>query len=206
MSEATIIGGGVPVAESGVVAELMRLDEAVYRTIAQTPTPTIDAGLRRLTRAADYSKIWLGTAAVLAVVGGPTGRRAAVTGVVSIGITSAVVNQGVKRFANRGRPDRQGAEHLARHVVMPESTSFPSGHSASAWAFAESVGNTLPLLGVPLRLSAAAVSYSRIHTGVHFPGDVIVGSLIGMSTGELISQFSERTARRIGAKRAAAGA
>lgn len=198
-------GGSVASVAEGVVAELTRLDEAVYRTIAETPTPTIDAGLRRLTGAADYSKIWLGSAAVLALLGGPTGRRAAVTGVVSIGVTSAVVNQGFKRFANRSRPDRQGAEHVRRHVAMPESTSFPSGHSASAWAFAESVGITLPLLGAPLRLSAAAVSYSRIHTGVHYPGDVIVGSLIGMTTGELISQFAERAAQRIAARRAAGG-
>ena len=57
---------------------------------------------------------------------------------------------------------------------MPRSTSFPSGHSASAFAFATVVGHHLPVLGVPTRFLAGAVAYSRVHTGVHYPADVIV--------------------------------
>ena len=72
----------------------------------------------------------------------------------------------------------------ARHVPMPTSTSFPSGHSASAFAFAAAVGGSIPVLGAPLRGAAAAVAYSRVHTGVHYPGDVIVGSVIGAAIGE----------------------
>lgn len=77
---------------------------------------------------------------------------------------------------------------------MPESTSFPSGHSASAFAFAEGVSATLPVLGIPLRLAAATVAYSRVHTGVHYPGDVIVGSLIGMTAGQLVAAAGQRLA------------
>ena len=179
----------------GIVAEFARLDEATYRAIAQTPTPTLDTALRRLSQAADHSKLWIGTAAVLAVVGGPRGRRAAVTGMVSVGITSAVVNQGFKRMAHRTRPDRSAAAHTGRHVHMPTSTSFPSGHSASAFAFAEAVSRSMPILGVPLRLSAAVVAYSRVHTGVHYPGDVIVGSLIGTTVGELTGAVGSRVGR-----------
>lgn len=189
-------------AAEGVVAEFARLDRATYRAIAQTPTPTLDTALRRLSQAADHSKLWIGTAAVMALVGGRRGRRAAVTGMVSVGITSAVVNQGFKRVAKRTRPDRTTAPHTGRHVHMPMSTSFPSGHSASAFAFAEAVSRSMPLLGVPLRLSAAVVAYSRVHTGVHYPGDVIVGSLIGTTVGELTGALSSRVA--IGARSAPA--
>ena len=52
---------------------------------------------------------------------------------------------------------------------MPRSTSFPSGHSASAFAFATAVGDELPLAWLPLHALAAAVTYSRVHTGVHYP-------------------------------------
>ena len=62
---------------------------------------------------------------------------------------------------------------------MPGSTSFPSGHSASAFAFATAVGDELPLAWLPLHAVATAVTYSRVHTGVHYPGDVLVGSLMG---------------------------
>ena len=57
---------------------------------------------------------------------------------------------------------------------MPISTSFLSGLSASAFAFAIAVGAFLPGLGVPLRFLAAGVAYSRVHTGVHYPGDAVV--------------------------------
>ena len=124
-------------------------------------------------------------AGALFVLGGRTGRRAAVTGVVAIGANSALVNLPMKYASERARPDREAAGVPAeRRVPMPTSTSFPSGHSASGFAFAGAVAGTMPGLAVPLRGLAAAVAYSRVHTGVHFPGDVVVGSLVGATIGE----------------------
>ncbi len=173
--------------------ELARLDRALYAAIADIPTPTLDEPLRRLSNSANYSSIWLLAAGALAIVGGRTGRRAAVAGVVAIGITSAVVNQGVKRLYPRTRPDRAGEQvPVQRYVRMPDSTSFPSGHSASGFAFATAVGAYAPVLGAPLRFMAAAVAYSRVHTGVHYPGDAVIGSLIGASIGGLVAAFASR--------------
>lgn len=151
----------------------------------------MDKGLRLLSKSANYSRLWLGTAAALAVFGGPTGKRAAATGLVAIALTSATVNQGVKRVFRRDRPDR-AAEDRNRHVRMPSSTSFPSGHSASAFAFAQAVSATMPWTGVGLRLVAAAVAYSRVHTGVHYPADVAVGSVIGMVIGQATADVAGR--------------
>ncbi len=50
--------------------EVNNLDLAVYAAIAATPTPSLDRVLRQLSRAADNSKLWVSTAAVLATVGG----------------------------------------------------------------------------------------------------------------------------------------
>jgi undecaprenyl-diphosphatase len=49
---------------------------------------------------------------------------------------------------------------------MPGSASFPSGHSASSFAFATAVGDYLPPLVLPLRFLAGAVAYSLVHIGV----------------------------------------
>jgi membrane-associated phospholipid phosphatase len=160
--------------------EAKRLDVAVYAAVAATPSPTLDRFMRRLSHAADYSRLSISAAAVLALTGGPAGRRAAVRGMASIGVTSAVVNLVVKPLSRRRRPDRAAQSvPFARHVPMPTSSSFPSGHSAAAFAFATGVGHVLPSAAVPLRALAALVAYSRVHTGVHYPGDAIVGSLIG---------------------------
>lgn len=179
------------------VVELVRLDRAVYEAVAGAETPSLDAGLRRLSETANRSVLWIGVAGTLAALGGRRGRRAAVDGLVSIAAASAVVNLAAKPLARRRRPDR-GATGLrsVRHVRMPGSTSFPSGHSASAFAFAEGVSATLPWVGVPLRLAAATVAYSRVHTGVHYPGDVVVGALIGMTVGEVAPRGLARARRR----------
>lgn len=171
-----------------VLRELGRLDLAVYRAIASTPTPTLDQPLRRLSVIAARSKLWLGMAAVMAVVGGPKGRRAALTGTAALAINSAAVNLAAKLWIRRGRPDPAAAGvPEARRVEMPLSPTFPSGHAASGFAFAEPVAETMPGIALPLRLLAAAVAYSRVHTGVHYPGDVIAGSLIGSSIGEAVA-------------------
>ena len=75
---------------------------------------------------------------------------------------------------------------------MPGSHSWPSGHAASAFAFSTAVGAGLPELDTALRLTATAVAYSRVHTGVHYPGDVIAGTVIGASVGSLAHHISRR--------------
>ncbi len=165
---------------------------AVYAAIAGTRTPSIDKSLSRLSRAADYSRLSIAAAAVLALAGGPRGRMAAATGLASVGVTSGVLNLAVKPLARRRRPDRAGRRvPLARHVPMPTSRSFPSGHSAAAFAFATGVGHVLPAPAAPLRVLAALVAYSRIHTGVHYPGDVFAGSVIGGALAQVTAELVE---------------
>ena len=190
-----LAAGDVPQRQEleAALRQFAALDRAVYRAIATVPTPALDVAFRRLSRAADKSKLWLAIAATLAVAGGPTGRRAAARGVLSIGATSALVNLGVKSLWPRRRPDRAGAGVPGeRQVKMPGSTSFPSGHSASAFAFATAVGHDLPALALGLNFLAAAVAYSRVHTGVHYPGDTVVGAVIGASTATTVSAVMDR--------------
>ena len=112
---------------------------------------------------------------------------------MAIGATSAAVNLGIKPIARRRRPDRAtSSSNDPRFVSMPKSTSFPSGHSASAFAFAYAVGRHLPGLAVPIRLLAGGVAYSRVHTGVHYPGDVAIGSIVGAGTAAIVAAACDR--------------
>ena len=163
-----------------------RFDLAVYAAIARGSTPALDRAMRRLSRAADYSRLSLSAAALLAAAGGPRGRRAAADGLAALAVTATIVNLAVKPLGARRRPDR--VDHdvpRARHVPMPVSSSFPSGHAAAAFGFATGVAHAAPRAAAPLRVLAALVAYSRVHTGVHYPGDVVVGALLGVSLAEL---------------------
>ena len=175
------------------IQDAERLDVAIYAAVAATSTPNLDAAMSRLTRAANYSRLSVGSAALLAVAGGRTGRRAAGRGLASLAVTATVVNVAIKPLARRRRPDRvAGDVPLARHVRMPVSRSFPSGHAAAAFGFAAGVGEVLPVVAVPLRALAALVGYSRVHTGVHYPGDVLAGALIGTTVAQLTTHTLDR--------------
>ena len=138
-------GGPVRQRPASGLRELSAVDRAIYSAVAATPAPSLDEPLRRLSNAANNSRLWLAIATGLSVAGGGAGRRAAVRGTVAIGVTSALVNLAVKSAWSRQRPDRVGAGvPVWRNARMPASTSFPSGHAASGFAFAAAIGRDQP--------------------------------------------------------------
>ncbi len=158
---------------------LTTLDREVFDAVAGTETPLLDAILPPLTRAADHSKLWMGIAALLAATGNPSLRRGAVRGLLTLGVTSLVTNQVAKRIWRRERPGHTAVPLLRRIHRYPRSNSFPSGHSASAAAFAVGVGMESAPAGLALAGLASLVGLSRVYTGAHYPGDVLAGFGIG---------------------------
>jgi diacylglycerol kinase family enzyme/membrane-associated phospholipid phosphatase len=168
------------------LSTVSRWDVAASARISNTRFPAVlERGLPLLTRAADHSKLWVAVSAALLATGDSRARRAAVRGIASIGASSLLVNQVGKRSFPRRRPLLRDvpAARIAHRV--PTSSSFPSGHSASAAAFAVGVATELPELAVPIAVLAGAVGFSRIFTGVHFTSDVLVGAALGATVAGL---------------------
>jgi len=177
-----------------VRAQLSALDHAVFRAIEVTPTPVLDGFLVRVSNAANNSRIWLVTAGAVAAGGGERGRRVAADAVLAIGMASVVSNLVLKPLYRRRRPPAAAEEPSTRQVRHPTSASFPSGHAASAFAFASVMGEGIPPTWMPLHLSAGLVAYSRVHTGVHYPSDVVAGALVGAFCGWTVRRLAGRWA------------
>ncbi|BDB60823.1 MAG: phosphatase PAP2 family protein [Rhodococcus sp. (in: high G+C Gram-positive bacteria)] len=174
MGRNDIYGRGVIVPERYRTA-----DRALFERTGALRASPADPLLRDLGRAANHSVLWVACAAVCAAVGGHA-RRGAVRGLLSVAGASALTNGLLKPLLPRRRPPaRTDPKFRRRSVPIPRSSSFPSGHAASAAAFATGVALESPAAGAVLAPLAAAVAYSRVHTGVHWPGDVVVGAAVG---------------------------
>jgi diacylglycerol kinase family enzyme/membrane-associated phospholipid phosphatase len=154
------------------------IDHAISQWIGRRAPSPLDLIMRELSSAANHSMLWFVIAAALASRKGAT-RRAALRGVLSIAVTSFTANAALKPLLPRRRPPAQELNGKLKFPAAPTSSSFPSGHAASAAAFTTAVALECPKAGLAIAPLAAAVAYSRIHIGVHWASDVVVGATVG---------------------------
>ena len=174
------------------------MDQRLFEAAARHHNPTFDAILPKLTSSADHGLLWYGVAAALAASGR---RRAALRGIASLAVASTVANIPAKLATRRSRPQLHPVPVPRRLLRQPTTSSFPSGHSASAGAFAAGVAMEDPRLAVPVGLLAAGVAYGRVHTGVHYPGDVVAGLALGTASALVVRRaWPARGERRAGSR------
>ncbi len=98
----------------------------------------------------------------------------------------------VKAVVGESRP------HVSRLVSLPHGASFPSGHTAIAFACATVLSAVVPRAAAAFFTLALAIGYSRLYVGVHWPLDVLGGAALGVATGLLLLSAGRR---RSGARR-----
>jgi undecaprenyl-diphosphatase len=141
-----------------------------------------------LTKIGTHGLVWLALALVVAVL-----RRSAwpvVLVAVAVLVADALAG-GVKAAVGENRPDEPGPL-----VTIPHSHSFPSGHTATAAAGATVLSFLVPRAAPLFVVLAAAIAYSRLYVGVHFPLDVVGGALIGAATALLLLAAVRRRSAR----------
>jgi membrane-associated phospholipid phosphatase len=125
---------------------------------------------------------WGAVCVALASRGGRRGRTAAVGTLVAMLSANYVAQGPMKRYFGRRRPFHD----VHDHIVVGKRTldlSFPSGHTASSFAAATSLGLAYPVYAPLLLLAAASVGFSRVYLGHHYPSDIAGGAAVGIAFG-----------------------
>lgn len=172
-----------PPRNDGLVLRVSDVDRRGFEWVARRQSKKLDWFMLRLTHMGDDGSLWAWMAVILALFAGRRGRRAARGGLMSLMVVSPIVNGPIKWIVRRPRPTIDVVPEGRRIRHTPRTTSFPSGHSASAWTFSVAASIEAPILAPLLIPMAAAVAYSRVYTGAHYPGDAIAGSIVGAALG-----------------------
>ncbi|MER7463491.1 phosphatase PAP2 family protein [Streptomyces sp. NPDC097981] len=167
-----------------------RWDRRLFDGVARRHWPAGDRVLPRLGRAANHGVLWGGAAVAIAVLGSAGARKAALRGAASLALASATVNTVGKWSVRRPRPLLEGVPEVRRLVTQPQTTSFPSGHSASAFAFTTGLALEAPGWGAVVAPLAVSVAFSRVYTGVHYPSDVAAGAALGVAAGFVVRRLA----------------
>jgi undecaprenyl-diphosphatase len=81
-------------------------------------------------------------------------------------------------------------------IGVPHDGALPSGHASVAFASATILAWVMPRLAVPLFLLAAAIAWSRVYVGAHYPLDVLAGAALGVLTALALRAMGRRWQRR----------
>lgn len=163
----------------GFLRTVINLDRALFGAIFRLKWVPLNGIMRWFTVAGTAGALWGFIAAVTFLGTGLQPQNLLVPwGAIAL---SWILAEGSKHLFHRRRPSIHDTS-IAPLVKTPSSSSFPSGHSATAGAGALSLSVLYPALAFLLVPAGLLTMVSRIYLGVHYPFDVFVGALIGVAT------------------------
>lgn len=190
--------GFVVVAAEVRTGAVDRVDVAAELAVHRLDAPAWDVAMKAATLVGT-NVILLPALAVALALAIHRGRRAAAAILVVDAVVVIAVNTLLKIMFSRERPT------LFDKIALPTDYSFPSGHAMSAMGIWGGIVAVLILLypraKVPLVIAGAivvaAIGFSRIYLGVHWPSDVVGGFLGGIPPLVVTVHLLHRTQRRI---------
>ncbi|OPC77089.1 phosphatase PAP2 family protein [Embleya scabrispora] len=171
------------------------VDRAWTRAAASRVPAGVGRVLSEVEEAAESSKLWCAAAAVMAATGGRRGCVAAAAGLSALVLAQVASNGLCKRVVDRPRPPKEWIPH-DEVEDRPDSSSFPSGHTAAAVAFTTAVAPSWPGAAAVCALPAAMVALERVQSGAHYPTDVAAGAAVGLAAAWLVRRAPRILPRR----------
>ncbi len=170
---------------------MIGLDHRLDRWVVTHRSGVLNVLFEGLTYAGTQGLVWIVIAIAIAVV-----RRRPDVLLLVVGADAAAQLSAYALKALVGR-DRPPVHHPRPRplVHVPHSGSFPSGHAATSFACAAILASAEPRLTAPFLVLAAAIAFSRIYVGVHYPLDVVGGAVLGLAVATALRRLAGRLRR-----------
>ncbi len=167
----------------GIARRIRDLDRALFRTVFGVKWAPFTSVMRAFTIAGTAGALWGFLAAVAFLL---TGFQLSHLLIPWFAVAASwTVAEAAKYLFDRARPYMWDTG-IAPLIKTPSSSSFPSGHSATAAAGALTLSFLYPPFTPLLVLAGLLVVLSRVYLGVHFPFDVLAGVTIGTATSGVV--------------------
>jgi undecaprenyl-diphosphatase len=161
-------------------------DKPLGRWVVEHRVHSLDWLFEGLSRIGTLGLVWIAIALVLAILWRrPWVLATTVAAVVASDLLATLLKLAIPRHRPR----------VHQLVPGPKDHSFPSGHSATAFAGATVLSFYAPRLRVPLFALAALIAFSRVYVGVHWPLDVLAGALLGWLVATALLRLGESRPR-----------
>tara|TARA_B110000438_G_scaffold90381_2_gene89871 strand:+ start:333 stop:935 length:603 start_codon:yes stop_codon:yes gene_type:complete len=166
------------------------LDKATLLWIHQYVTnPIFDLSMPFITNEENWIFPILFLFLFLGFKSGKRGRITLVLLIIALSITDSVCAQILKPLFERVRPSHLNMEGLNLLVPRGGKWSMPSNHAANMFTLAVVLSYFYRKTSLTIYSLALVVSFSRVYVGVHFPGDIIIGALLGYTTSWVVLTF-----------------
>jgi len=140
----------------------------------------LDTAMMFITRLGDMGLLWLLTAVVF--TSRKKYRAIGITMLISLALMLLLGEFGLKPLIARSRPFTENPD-IVLLISEPSGYSFPSSHAMSAFAAATPIFWHLKRLGIGALVVAALIAFSRVYLYVHYPSDILAGSVLGIGCG-----------------------
>lgn len=169
---------------------ILTFDDKVIRFINDNMRSRfLDKAMKLVSASGNYGIVWIAAAFSLIAMGGEK-RRAGLFMIASLMVEASACNLIIKPSVKRVRPN--DAHGLVISIDRPKDYSFPSGHTAAAFAAAYSLYLSNKRSGIWMLYSAAVMGFSRVYLLVHYPMDVVAGAAIGMLSAGFVHRKSSK--------------
>jgi undecaprenyl-diphosphatase len=162
--------------------------QLLFRVVEQR-SPALDRALIPISVITDWEVLWYGLYAALALLGDDQGKRLGKRMLIAIPATTFGIVIPLMYLFPRQRPF-QAFPQITPLSFPIDISSFPSGHTKSVWLSAVVLSQYCPRLAPAFIAVALLASYSRVYCGLHYPTDVLAGTVLGLCLGLVLLAIS----------------